>query len=139
MATSWPGWQELGSNHPNSSTMEAGTTNDAYDYEKQQELLRGARGVLRAFRYQSNRNDDDKDDDVNGSGKTKTTREQTSNCIERCPNGEADGGKRSSNNTVDDVGNEKESDHAASPRSGRRDGDSGDAIDNNKDDKDSKQ
>ena len=83
MATSWPGWQEWNSNHPKSSTMEAGTTNDAQDYDLQQELLRGARGVLRglrefwqarAFRYQSNTDDDDKDDVVDGSGKTKVTR-----------------------------------------------------------------
>ena len=63
--------------------MEVGTTKDVYDYKKQHELLRGAREVLRglqeiwqaqAFRYQSNTDDDDKDDVVDRSGKTKATR-----------------------------------------------------------------
>ena len=92
----------------------------------------------RAFRYQSNIDDDNKDDDIDGSGKTKTTRERTSNCLERCPDAKADGGERSSSNIVEEVGDKRESNHAANPRSGRRDGDSGDAEDNNEEDKGNK-
>ena len=136
MATSWPGWQELGSNHPNSSTLEAGTTNDA-----------GARGVLRGLRefwrarafqcqYISDAGDDD--GDVDGSGTTKTTREQTSNYIERFPDDEADGGEWSSSDIVDGDGDESDNNHTASPRSGRHNGDSGDAAENNEDAKGSR-
>ena len=59
----------------------------------------------------------------------------TSNCTERCPDGEADGGERSSSNIVDDVGDKDgRNDDAASPRSGRRSEQSGDAGDSNADD-----
>ena len=56
------------------------------------------------------------------------------NCTERCPDGEADGGERSSSNIVDDVGDKDgRNDDAASSRSGRRSEQSGDAGDSNAD------
>ena len=39
MATTWPGWQDWDSSHPNSSTMEAGTMNEAYDYDLSELLV----------------------------------------------------------------------------------------------------
>ena len=77
----------------------------------------------------------DDDDDADGDGTTKTTQWSASNCIERCPDGKADGGERSSSNIVDDVGYKNDNKHAVSPRSGRQNGDSGDTVDNNEDDK----
>ena len=81
----------------------------------------------------------DDDDDAVGDGTTITTQQFTSNCVERCPDGEADGGERSSSNTVDDVGDKNGKDNdTASPRSGRSNEQSGDAGDNNEDDGNSK-
>ena len=83
VATSWPGWQEQGSDHPNSSTMEAGTMKDDYEHEEdqRQELLQSTRGVLhgqgeirraRACRYYHSSGEMGDDDDAVVSGNTTT-------------------------------------------------------------------
>ena len=91
------------------------------------------------YQYQCKTDEMDNDDDAVGNGTTKTTQSSTSNCIERCLDGKADGGERGSTDIVDNVGDEYRKDNdAASPRSGRRNEEPGDAGKNNKDDDNSK-
>ena len=51
MATDWPGLQEWDSSHPNSFTMNAGTTNEANDVNLRTQLVRSAQGALHKKLY----------------------------------------------------------------------------------------
>ena len=142
MDTSWPGWQEWDSSHPNSSTRKAGTTNETYDtdyYEVLEECY---------IDYESLGEPELANTDTTPTWFqmrwtmiTKNTQSSTNNWIERCPDGKANGGEKSSSDITDDVGDEdgKDNNDTATPRSGCRNGESGDAGNNNEDEDGSKQ